>query len=1279
MKSRMKPRTPFLLFIFLLLPLSLLGGAELTDSRADFTTDGTQGENGWSYGYREVADGDDRANFDPETDFILFTEDDGWIWTGDKWDWGDGNVPWTEVSAEGGHPNGSNNDAEQWVIRRWAVSAVDEQALALNWHLHKNNTGGGNGVTGSVHLNGTRVDSASVEGTDGEGFDRTVYVNVKPGDVIDFGLLPEGADGNPADGSDGSSFWITITDEIPANPEQPDGSPFFPATAEDSDGDTMPDAWEETFFAGNLGALTVDGDNDGDGLLDPEEFAAGSDPTKADTDEDGLTDKQEVDGGTNPRRVDSDGDGLTDFQEAVVDDILAEKVADSIEDFGEDQGPVWINGYRDYTADGGGEDYDPETEFIPFNTDDGWTWTGDGWDWGDGNVPWTLITAEQLHPNGINNSAEHWAIRRWVASEIATTTPLAVVWNVREENLNGGGVSGSLNVNGVQVAKATVAGGDGVGTTGIYFLNANPGDVIDLGLTPEGPNDGRSDGSDGSFSWMVVSTHIPEGARQPDGSLFVPATGEDSDGDDLPDAWEQVYFPDDLTKLATGGDQDGDGLNDEDEFALNTNPTLTDTDMDGLPDGAERGDGVFTDASSAGSSPTKVDTDGDTLSDGDEANGDPVTDPNKADTDLDGFDDAVEIAGGFDPNDANSNPFSGLIADSVDQFSGVQGQDGWFYGTRELGEVPEEAPTDYDPVADFVPMPEEWWTGVQWDEPNDDGDNIPWTFLGNEGAHPNGTNSGGFEQWAVRRWVADIVEDPTPLGLIYHLRKTNANGNGTTVQLHINGELKDKISVEGNSVEGETRTFYANINPGDIVDLALTPEGADEGRGDGSDGSAFSLRIDTNIPNDPTQPDGSTFVPVVLGDPHLSVPFRSPFGQLGDNPGVQTRTVTLKNSGAANDLTISSAVLVGANSDRFTSDLSVPLTLVPGASQEFTVTFDPNGGDGGFIAALELTSNDENETVRRLDLNANIPDQNKLLAWYKLDETSGERANDSSGNDRHGTYVSNGGAVTLGEPSLAGGTAVRFTPGADETAAHVDIPNFPALEDGQGFSISLWHQAAADLGPVTGLISKNDGDPDSSGRPYALAIATGGLNWFGDGTPDIDGSNSQITTEQASHVVVTYNPANAFTVTIYVDGEIKEMLEDATEITDLRAALQIGAVNGRFGYSGLIDDVQIYGKVMTAEEVAELQANPGQKLGGGDGGGDPQPGGEFRNSLTTVSKAAGSVEFSASLDAATTYDVEYSEDLVTWDVIANDVSVVPFTDNDAARTAKPSGYYRVKE
>ncbi len=67
----------------------------------------------------------------------------------------------------------------------------------------------------------------------------------------------------------------------------------------DSDADGMPDIWESTLF-GSL-QNNGQGDSDGDGLTDQQEYTAGTDPLEADTDGDGETDGAEIEFGSDPR------------------------------------------------------------------------------------------------------------------------------------------------------------------------------------------------------------------------------------------------------------------------------------------------------------------------------------------------------------------------------------------------------------------------------------------------------------------------------------------------------------------------------------------------------------------------------------------------------------------------------------------------------------------------------------------------------------------------------------------------------------------------------------------------------------------------------------------------------------------------------------------------------------------------------------------------------------------------------------------------------------------
>ena len=180
----------------------------------------------------------------------------------------------------------------------------------------------------------------------------------------------------------------------------------------------------------------------------------------------------------------------------------------------------------------------------------------------------------------------------------------------------------------------------------------------------------------------------------------------------------------------------------------------------------------------------------------------------------------------------------GKVADSTADFSEAQGQNNWTHGYRNVT-ADGGARDSYDPAADFIPYPDDWWTGSAWDWPEG---NPPWTFAGPEDSHPNGTNNGD-EHWAVRRWVAPFADD-TPIKVTYKARKSNNNcGNGTTVALFAGGALMDSVVVENNQDE-VVRTVEFVVAPGTAVDLALTPQGGDGELADGCDGTLMSMQIE---------------------------------------------------------------------------------------------------------------------------------------------------------------------------------------------------------------------------------------------------------------------------------------------------------------------------------------------------------------------------------------------------------------------------------------------------
>ncbi|HEV2062374.1 MAG TPA: hypothetical protein VGR12_05935, partial [Solirubrobacteraceae bacterium] len=62
---------------------------------------------------------------------------------------------------------------------------------------------------------------------------------------------------------------------------------------------------------------------------------------------------------------------------------------------------------------------------------------------------------------------------------------------------------------------------------------------------------------------------------------------DDTDGDALPDAWEEQYGLDPRAAADADVDVDGDGLLNRAEYRLHSNPRAFDTNHDGRPDGTE--------------------------------------------------------------------------------------------------------------------------------------------------------------------------------------------------------------------------------------------------------------------------------------------------------------------------------------------------------------------------------------------------------------------------------------------------------------------------------------------------------------------------------------------------------------------------------------------------------------------------------------------------------------------------------------------------------------------
>lgn len=172
-----------------------------------------------------------------------------------------------------------------------------------------------------------------------------------------------------------------------------------------------------------------------------------------------------------------------------------------------------------------------------------------------------------------------------------------------------------------------------------------------------------------------------------------------------------------------------------------------------------------------------------------------------------------------------------IVADSVSDFSGEQGERGWIYGywnrSQDLDDRYDPS-TDFRTFADFGDDPInglssrlEFTTGKMWMLQ----DGVYYTSIWASGGHPHAATAlpdrAGEEHWAIRRWTSTIADTVEIAG---HHGKTmpwGANWNGS-VRVRI--VVDDRVVLDAEA--DEQRELYAlevEVGVGSRIDFMLGP------------------------------------------------------------------------------------------------------------------------------------------------------------------------------------------------------------------------------------------------------------------------------------------------------------------------------------------------------------------------------------------------------------------------------------------------------------------------
>ncbi len=216
--------------------------------------------------------------------------------------------------------------------------------------------------------------------------------------------------------------------------------------------------------------------------------------------------------------------------------------------------------------------------------------------------------------------------------------------------------------------------GDGLINSDEYSARTNPNNV-------DTDEDSMWDGWEWDHRPTVNPTNGWDGPLDPDGDglsntneyrIGTDPGDEDTDGDEMDDGWEADYIPhlSPLTNDANEGVDapDYDGMSNIREYERGTDPTNADSDGDGMPDGWED---TYRDACDPTNGLDHTDDwDKDGLSNLAEFQNQPVsTNPENPDTDGDGVNDGDEVANGSDPT--NPDSFLSTISGAL-SYSGMQ-------------------------------------------------------------------------------------------------------------------------------------------------------------------------------------------------------------------------------------------------------------------------------------------------------------------------------------------------------------------------------------------------------------------------------------------------------------------------------------------------------------------------------------------------------------------------------------------------------------------------------
>jgi hypothetical protein len=201
-----------------------------------------------------------------------------------------------------------------------------------------------------------------------------------------------------------------------------------------------------------------------------------------------------------------------------------------------------------------------------------------------------------------------------------------------------------------------------------------------------------------------------------------------------------------------------------------------------------------------------------------------------------------------------------------------------------------------------------------------------------------------------------------------------------------------------------------------------------------------------------------------------------------------------------------------------------------------------------------------------------------LVGYWPFDEGAGEETRDASGNGHDGKLIN--------DPAWVQG---KFDRALDfgGTGSYVSVPDDDELDLSDAVTLMAWFNLNEAIAGNRRMMSKNDSIfvIFDFGNPSALDFLTKPNNDFAESTT-VDWEPGEW-----YHFAGTYD---GDTLRIYVNGELEGETSGVPPIATSSLDLWIGFDDwaSALGFHGIIDDVRIYSKALTQDEIKKAMEGP---------------------------------------------------------------------------------------